>query len=166
MRTIFTAIAVVASLASWAHSASPVEVTKQLRFQCVTIDLPYRLKERRVQGLDSIVGEYRSKDVVISYDFGMYCNRLEDVTPADTVTEFDVGASRARLVKYNDQGSDKLPYRVAIFVKDPCQRDVQLEFGPNNTLYARFDITISAACRTRTDQDRVEQAFRSIHLRQ
>lgn len=91
---------------------------------------PPDLKAVPVQGIDSLVGEYRADRFSLQFDYGLYSNTLDDLR-GDSRFEREVATIDGRPAEvFTGPGpSEACPFVVAVYmVVDPARR-VSLQMG-------------------------------------
>jgi hypothetical protein len=114
-----------------------------------TMDLPPDLKLVPTTSTDSYTGAFQGPGIYLAFDYGLLANNFEDWPPA---TEFE-------LVKIDDKdariGTLHRGFRPGYdFSTQVAFRDTGGKF-----------LTITAACKTKSDCNRAKQIFRSVKFK-
>ncbi len=114
-----------------------------------TMDLPSDLKQKPTGGSDSYIGVFESKNMYLTFDYGMSANNFED-WPAGTEYELVmIDEKEVRIGTINKGFRPGFAY------------STQVSFRNTGGKY----LTITAACKTKTDCARAKEIFRSVKFK-
>jgi hypothetical protein len=115
------------------------------------LSLPKGMKKQNVQGIDSSVGQYSNGRMVVSFDYGIYSNRLESYSDKPGYKENlkDIGGKKAKIVFFSNTGAgSKYKYYSAVHFPE-VGKSVSVNMNSRLTLDVEFneesDIAIAQA---------------------
>jgi len=102
--------------------------------------LPEDMQPQNVHGIDSYVGEYRNKNLRVTFDYGLYSNSLDALASQPEYKEFNrvIGGRKAKIVYYRatDAAAEYKYYAAVYFPAAPSNRasnlNLSAEFNDKN----------------------------------
>lgn len=127
---------------------------------------PKDLKPQKVQGIDSLVGGYRSSSMTLGFDHGWYSDPLKGPYPdaKDLVRRpVTVNGRRAELVQMRRE-DQRLPYVVAVHFPDLNDAHSTTEEGSTVTVHSgqEVSLTIWITCKTTLDVEYAKLIVASV----
>lgn len=114
--------------------------------------VPPKMKALKVQGIDSAVWRYISKDVELTIDLGFYSGKpaIYEDEPEYREEQVKIDGKNAVLCffRFNEPFDGKRPYVAAVYFSDIGMEETKLSFF--------------ASCKTHSEQKTAETIFRSI----
>ena len=95
--------------------------------------LPEDMQPQNVHGIDSYVGEYRNKNLRVTFDYGLYSNSLDTLSSQPEYKEFNrvIGGRKAKIVYYRatDAAAEYKYYAAVYFPAAPSHRASNLNLS-------------------------------------
>jgi hypothetical protein len=122
---------------------------KKIELRDFSLEIPPGMKKRDVRGIDSEVWEYRSRDLRLAIDYGMYSNDLESYAdrPEYKAEWISIDGKEAKVATYRS-GKD---YVAAVYFPGLWGSDTKLGF--------------SVESKSATGQELSKKIFQSIRFR-
>lgn len=132
-------------------TTAPVEWRRVEVPKAFALRLPPDVKEQKVQGIDSLVRQWRSASIELSCDYGWYSDPLKDQDkPKYERAELAVGGKNAVVVSWQDtQPSADFPFLLGIHF-------------PNVTGDGKVKLTVFARCRDAEGAKLAKKIFETI----
>lgn len=121
-----------------------------------TFQIPQELIDQKVQGMDSLAGQYKSASIQLSFDYGMYANDLKANAKkaAYQENEIKINGKLAKKVSYKDDAIKDFPIVVGLHIADVV--------GDGKEAFGKSKLTMMAYCKDKKDIKIVEDIFSTI----
>lgn len=114
--------------------------------------LPDNFKKVARHGDDSYVGEYQSKTVLLSFDYGLYSNSLQKL---DSYSEY---LERTEIIHGHKA-------KIVTYTKPSTKFVIAINFPKGGRLYKSGNaLTIISICRSKRDYEVVQKIYASIRF--
>jgi len=101
-------------------------------------------------GIDSFVGEYKGDSISLSFDYGLYSNRLENNGQSGYVARKErIGGKDAKIASFQERYTGN-PFEHAIGVHFPHVAGKEIR------------LTVFATCKTTNDYETAKTIFRTL----
>lgn len=132
-------------------SVEPPPGWRQVDVGDFSFHVPPDMKAVSSQGIDSVVGQYRSDSLSVGFDYGMNSDPLNDRQSSGYRSRYErIGGKRAKIVSYHASGAQD-SFRHAIAAHFP-------EVNGNRKL------TVHARCKTANDCETASTLLRTIEF--
>jgi hypothetical protein len=117
-----------------------------------TFSVPPTMTRIPVQGIDSLVGRYADDTLELAFDYGWYSSSLDEIEGA-TVESAEIDGRKARIV-VGKGFKPEFAYWAGVHFPNLVQQR-----------HGTTTLTMTAACRSRSDVDVAKRIFRSIRFK-
>ena len=119
------------------------------------------MKSVPVQGIDSLVGEYKGTNISLAFDHGIFSSLLKHTGSPDFVSSVErIDGMTVRVVSFHNPGSGHaFDHAIGVHFAEVGGKE-RTWAGTN-----KLRLTVFATCKSTHDYETVRTIFRTIHFR-